>query len=381
MVAAFVCRRLYIEAAVWLYAARRWWAAATLVPHLPRLAPHAVVLACAAAAVIGGGFGRPEPSFVMAYGAEGEAVPLVAGSGRLLSAPPLSVSAPRDSLVRPALLTTLPPTKPRFDLIRHAVAPGDTAWSIGEQYSIGMYTVLWSNGLKEDSVLKPGQELTLPPVAGTIHAVAMGDSLDGIARKYSVDPGAVVEGNDLRPGDPLQMGRVLVVPGGALPFEVTAPAPRPRPAVASAPPARAPAAGAAAAQRQPSAPSAQMAAATGRFRWPAGGQLTTYFSGWHPAIDIAAAHGTPILAADGGTVISAGWSSNGYGYRVVIGHGNGYVTTYNHLSAIGVAVGQAVAKGQMIARMGSTGRSSGSHLHFEVMAGNRFVNPLAVLGN
>src|SRR6185503_14900346 len=110
--------------------------------------------------------------------------------------------------------------------------------------------------------------------------------------------------------------------------------------------------------------------------WPARGVITTYFSSWHPGIDIAAAMGTGIAAADGGTVTFAGWNTWGYGNRIVIDHGNGYSTTYNHLSVISVRVGQSVGKGQQIALMGSTGHSTGPHLHFEILRGGGFINPL-----
>jgi murein DD-endopeptidase MepM/ murein hydrolase activator NlpD len=127
-------------------------------------------------------------------------------------------------------------------------------------------------------------------------------------------------------------------------------------------------------------PAPAPAAPTGRLSWPTRGIITTYFSSWHPGIDIAAALGTPIGAADGGTVTFAGWDSTGYGYRVVMNHGNGYNTTYNHLSVISVRVGQSLGKGQQVGLMGSTGNSTGPHLHFEILRNGSFVNPLSNLG-
>ena len=127
---------------------------------------------------------------------------------------------------------------------------------------------------------------------------------------------------------------------------------------------------------------------TGTFRWPTSGRITSYFGGRsspggigstnHKGIDIAGSYGTPIYAADGGTVVYAGWMS-GYGYLVQINHGNGYVTYYGHNSSLLVSVGQHVYKGQQIARMGSTGNSTGNHCHFEVRYNGVAKNPLNYL--
>ena len=127
---------------------------------------------------------------------------------------------------------------------------------------------------------------------------------------------------------------------------------------------------------------------TGSFRWPTTGRITSRFgrrsspggigSTNHKGIDIAGRRGTPIYAADGGTVVYAGWMS-GYGYLVQINHGNGYVTYYGHNSSLTVSVGQHVYKGQQIARMGSTGNSTGNHCHFEVRYNGVAKNPLNYL--
>ena len=127
---------------------------------------------------------------------------------------------------------------------------------------------------------------------------------------------------------------------------------------------------------------------TGSFGWPCSGVITSYFgprntgirgaSTYHEAIDIANSYGTPIYASDGGTVIYAGWMG-GYGYLVKIDHGNGYVTYYGHNSSLLVSVGEHVHKGQQIARMGSTGNSTGNHCHFEVRYNGVAKNPLNYL--
>lgn len=127
---------------------------------------------------------------------------------------------------------------------------------------------------------------------------------------------------------------------------------------------------------------------TGSFRWPCNGTITSYFgrrntgikgaSTYHEAIDIANSYGTPIYASDGGTVTYSGWRG-GYGYLVIIDHGNGYQTYYGHNSSLVVSVGEHVYKGQQIARMGSTGVSSGNHCHFGILINGTFVNPLNYL--
>ena len=127
---------------------------------------------------------------------------------------------------------------------------------------------------------------------------------------------------------------------------------------------------------------------TGTFRWPTTGRITSYFGGRsspggigstnHQGIDIAGSYGSGIYAADGGTVTYAGWMG-GYGYLVQIDHGNGYVTRYGHNSSLLVSVGDHVYKGQQIARMGSTGNSTGNHCHFEVRYNGVARNPLNYL--
>ena len=123
--------------------------------------------------------------------------------------------------------------------------------------------------------------------------------------------------------------------------------------------------------------------ATGSFTRPVYGTVTSRYGyrsrGYHTGIDIATSTGTAIVAADGGTVSTAGWSG-GYGYLVVINHGNGYQTYYAHCSKLLVSRGQKVSKGQTIARVGSTGNSTGPHLHFEVRKNGSIVNPASFIG-
>ena len=118
----------------------------------------------------------------------------------------------------------------------------------------------------------------------------------------------------------------------------------------------------------------------GMLLWPVpGGIITQYFSSGHQALDIARATGSPVIAADAGTVTWAAWKDNGGGLVIEINHGNGIVTRYNHLGTISVAVGDAVARGQTIAGVGCTGWCTGPHVHFEVIVNGVHVNPLRYL--
>jgi murein DD-endopeptidase MepM/ murein hydrolase activator NlpD len=120
---------------------------------------------------------------------------------------------------------------------------------------------------------------------------------------------------------------------------------------------------------------------TGGFIWPTGNHyLSGYdFSSSHLAIDIAAGLGAPVYASDSGVVVTAGWNSSGYGYVIMIDHGNGYSTVYGHLSQYNVSLCQGVTQGQLIGLAGSTGNSTGAHLHFEIRLNGGYVNPWSVL--
>ncbi len=365
---------------------------------LPRFGPHAAVLALVVLAIGAGGFTRPEGGMDVPLSTEAGAL---TADARLLLGPRAAEVAVRDSLLRPPFsATTLTPSQPRLEVASYTVRAGDSLWGIGARFNIGAWSVMWSNGLEEDSIILPGQRLRIPPVQGVVHTVGAEDSLDSIAQRYAVDPAGIVDFNGLKPGEVLQPERVLVVPGGSLPVvprpvapPVAPPVARPQlPSLPIRPPTTPPQQTRPQAPAQPQRPAAPPVpvpapaprppapAPTGRLSWPTRGIITTYFSGWHPGIDIAAAFGTHIGAADGGTVVSSGWNNWGYGYRVVIDHGNGYSTTYNHLSVISVRSGQVVGKGQQVGLMGSTGRSTGPHLHFEILRGGSYVNPLGSLG-
>lgn len=122
-----------------------------------------------------------------------------------------------------------------------------------------------------------------------------------------------------------------------------------------------------------------IAGGNGQFLWPAGGIITQYPIWYHMAVDIANSSAPGIAAADEGTVILSEFSRYGYGLHVIIDHGGGITTLYGHMSELYVRVGDHVLRGSIIGRMGSTGRSTGVHVHFEVRKNGVVVNPMSFL--
>ncbi len=260
-------------------------------------------------------------------------------------------------------LITQVSVKPRDSVVSYTVIPGDTISSIAKKFGISTDTIRWQNDLKSVDDIKPGQVLEIPPVTGIVHKVKRGETIYSIAKKYQVDAQAIVNwpfntfSNDETFA--LAVGQLLVVPDGVMPEEK----PWEQPTYIAR-----------------KTPDAGAVSAIGQFIWPASGMLTQYFRWYHPAIDIANREAPTILAADSGRVVIAGWpDASGYGNRVLIDHQNGYQTLYAHLSKIFVSSGQTVKRGDSIGQMGSTGRSTGIHLHFEIHKNGIAQDPLSYL--
>lgn len=259
--------------------------------------------------------------------------------------------------------------KPRAEILEYEVKSGETLSQIAQKFNISTDTIKWSNDLTDKDSIKPGQTLKILPVSGVVHTVKSGDTVASIAKKYDTSEQGIVDFpfNDVPDDFKLTVGQTLVVPDGVPPEVNAPPKARVQPQyVASGPGANSP---------------TFDAPGGGNFIWPTTFQMiSTYFAWWHPGIDMANRAGPGVSASDGGTVIVAGWPDNyGYGNRVVIDHGNGYQTLYAHLANIYVSAGQKVSRGQGIGQMGNTGRSTGTHLHFEVRYKGVAVNPLAIL--
>jgi murein DD-endopeptidase MepM/ murein hydrolase activator NlpD len=253
--------------------------------------------------------------------------------------------------------------KPRSEIIDYEVQSGDTLSSIAKKYGISQDTILWANSGVNANQIKPGQVVKILPVTGVAHTVKSGDTLETVAKKYQAESQAIVDFpfNDVGDDFKLAAGQVLIIPDGVVPQ--AAPIKRSQP------------------QYLAQGPSSAFDAPGGaKFVWPTSGGISQYYAWYHPGIDIPNRSAPGVAASDGGTVVIAGWPDNyGYGNRVVVDHGNGYRSLYAHLSNIYVSPGQTVSRGQVIGQMGNTGRSTGTHLHFEIHYRGVPVNPLAIL--
>jgi murein DD-endopeptidase MepM/ murein hydrolase activator NlpD len=216
-------------------------------------------------------------------------------------------------------------------------------------------------------------------VVGVVHVVQRGETVYRIARTYGMDPADLVETNGIVDPTAIEIGTELFVPGASRILEVpppgSSPETPPSPIPSAAPPSPSPSPGAGAARPRPG-PDA------GTLSWPVQGVLYGRFGTRqgerHDGIDIAAPEGTAITAAAAGTVLFAGEQS-GYGSIVILEHEGGLVTLYAHASELLVRDGARVRRGQPIARVGQTGKTTGPHLHFEVRDGTRPRNPLLFL--
>ncbi len=256
-------------------------------------------------------------------------------------------------------IETLVSEKVRDSVKEYKVEDGDTVASVAKKFGIDTDTLKWQNGLSSDKI-KVGQTLEILPVTGIAHKVAKGDTVYSIAKKYDSSAQAVVDfpfntfSNDET--FELAIGQVVIVPEGVKPAESIA-SPRIRQIT----------------------PDAGSVVASGSFVWPTQGTITQNYAWYHPGLDIANRAAPNVLAADSGKVIYAACLTYGYGCHVIVDHGNGFKTLYAHFQAIYVTVGQSVGRGAALGKMGSTGRSTGTHLHFEVSQNGVKLNPLTVL--
>jgi len=240
----------------------------------------------------------------------------------------------------------------------YVVENGDTLSTIAAKFNVSTDTIRYANSIEDINSIAPGDKLVIPPVTGVLHTVVAGESTAGIAKRYAASEAMIIEQNNLY-GEELSVGMKLMVPDGDIP---EAPKPVVQTKVASS--------------GGGSQGSSQSIAASGQFLFPTI-NCCGYYNGYHNwAIDIQGGVGTPIYAADGGRIVEAqyGWNG-GYGNTILIDHGNGFTTRYAHMVELAV-VGGYVSKGQVIGYMGSTGRSTGSHLHFEILIGGVRQNPI-----
>ncbi|HEY4689595.1 MAG TPA: M23 family metallopeptidase [Anaerolineae bacterium] len=286
----------------------------------------------------------------------------------------------QSGIVRQADPFTIIPDRPRRGVIEYTVQPGDALFTIASRFGITPESILWNNQetLNNDPhKILPGTVLLIPPVSGVIHTIQEGDTLESIAAQYKVTVDAIVvdgaQWNNLLEGRLPSAGSTLIVPGGQKEFKGWE---LPRAVV------RSDGRGAGAvALGQCAEVTGGGLAGSGSFIWPANSHWVSgyNYSVWHRGLDLAGRAGDPVYASDSGFIVYAGWSTVGYGNLVVIDHANGWQTWYAHLSQIYVTCGQNAWQGSTIGAVGSTGNSSGPHLHFETRFQGDLLNPFNVL--
>ncbi|HSP55049.1 MAG TPA: M23 family metallopeptidase [Dehalococcoidia bacterium] len=312
------------------------------------------------------------PGIMARHQAEAKATGLVPDS-----TPAASGDAPANT---GGSLVSAAPAQPQQAFFQYTIQPGDTISSIAAAFGVSEDYILWNNPevSADPNMLLVGEALLVPSVNGIVYHVAVGDTLTDIASVYQIDVQSIIGfvPNGIQSADAVSDGMVLLLPGAV-------PPPPPIPAavaVVEEPPAAASDSGS-----PVPAPASQHVPSSG-YIWPFYGNITTYFgeprgNSYHKGIDIDGfnAYGAPIGAAASGTVIVAAWDDWGLGYHVQVQHDDGSVTVYGHLSEIWVTPGQWVNQGDAVGALGSTGYSTGPHLHFEIHVGGVPVDLLAYL--
>lgn len=279
-----------------------------------------------------------------------------------------------DAIQKPQITSTTTNLKLRNKVEDYTVASGDTLSGIAQKFGINMTTLLWANNLTVRSYIKPGDDLKILPVDGLTHKITRGDSLSRIAKKYNSNVDSIVLQNNLVDAQDIRIGQELIIPGGEKPAPVRTVKSRYTPTTKSTSVIKSTSSGYSAAKPT----IAKAPAQNTRFVWPTAWRVITQYYSWrHTALDIDGHYHTPIYASEAGTVIVAqgGWNG-GYGLYIIIDHGGGLTSLYAHASKIFVKKGDRVERGEVIAMVGTTGRSTGTHLHYEVRENGRRVNPL-----
>jgi murein DD-endopeptidase MepM/ murein hydrolase activator NlpD len=257
----------------------------------------------------------------------------------------------------------------------YKVADGDSLWSVSKKFSISLEDLRTANPDIKGDKLSIGQQLSLEVVSPYLNIIstekmtetvriAFGEEVKRDANMWAWERRVAQRGQS---GQKEVVYEVVRRNGKIIEKEVKSEtvvqAPVPQIVV-----------------RGSKQDSGSRIVGTGRFLWPVQGRITSRYGsrsgGFHTGVDIAAPRNTPIRAADDGTVTVAVYSRVGYGNRVEVSHGNGFSTLYAHCNSLAVRQGQTVKKGQIIAYVGSTGRSSGDHLHFEIRINGNHVNPM-----
>lgn len=258
--------------------------------------------------------------------------------------------------------------KLRNETVDYEVQAGETVSTIAARFNVSVSTILWENNLNAYSLIRPGDKLAILPVSGITYEVARGETIGAIANKYQVEEKEIIKINRINDSGKLMAGQKLIIPGARKDFYAQKEVKRYSGIDAIKDIGES-------IEHLVKSPSAKPVAGN-KMNWPTVGyRITQYYTWKHHAVDIANKIGTPIYAADAGVIEYAGWGK-GYGNQIVIDHGGGKKTRYAHQSKFYVKKGDFVDKGQAIGAMGSTGWSTGPHLHFEVMINGVKYNPL-----
>ncbi|MEK7499931.1 MAG: LysM peptidoglycan-binding domain-containing M23 family metallopeptidase [Patescibacteria group bacterium] len=238
------------------------------------------------------------------------------------------------------------------DISVYVVRSGDTVTQVAEMFDVSVDTILSVNDLKKGEKLKEGEVLLILPFSGVEHTVVKGQTLQGIANIYKVDMDEILLANDIDVDSKLVIGEKLMIPGAGILSEI-----KPKSGTGLV--------------VKSGGSSSSVKYVAGYFQNPVpSARKSRGVTSSHKGVDLAAPIGTPIYASAAGRVLTARMGWNGaYGNMVILQHSNGTRTIYGHMSRLGTSTGAQVSQGQVIGYVGNTGRSTGPHLHFEVLGG------------
>jgi len=317
---------------------------------------------------------RPAPSLSYISNQDTLQEPLVINTETNSGGEVIGLSADATSLVminsdEDSLEIPIPTRTANVDYI---VQSGDTLGAIAEKFDITVNTILWANNLTWNSMIKPGAKLVILPSSGVDYEVQKGDNLNSIAKKYQANIDKILSYNNLSNISDIKTGDLIFLPEGIKPTKVVSS--YKAPTVANKPKTTP-----ADVYSDEDLPPASDLSANTKFLWPVlSHRITQYFSWRHTGLDVGDKVGNPIYATEDGKVERSGWST-GYGYNVIINHGNGLETLYGHASQLLVKTGETVSRGQVIALVGNTGWSTGPHLHLEVRVNGVRKNPISYI--
>ncbi|OGH64323.1 MAG: hypothetical protein A2821_02070 [Candidatus Magasanikbacteria bacterium RIFCSPHIGHO2_01_FULL_41_23] len=255
----------------------------------------------------------------------------------------------------------------KVNFVEYHIKAGDVLGVVANKYGIKIETVLSANNLTTRSIVRPGDIIKIPSTDGILYSVAKGDTISRIAKLYGVSVDEILKFNDLN-NKSLRIGKQILIPGAK---KLSTP-------IVKVPPANNKQTPKIVQKQQPANVDILSPVNTAGYIWPSGARtITQYYGLRHTGVDIAGSAGLPNYAVRDGVVVKSqcGWNG-GYGCYIILDHGSGVQTLYGHNSKLLVSVGEYVAQGQVIALLGSTGRSTGPHLHFEIRLNGRRTNPL-----